>query len=181
MIKSPGCMVGYYKRPDLDAEVMTADGFFRTGDKGERKPNGLLKITGRVKELFKTAKGKYVSPAPIENKLNEQPLIELSCVSGVGQPAAYAMVILAENIRKAGLDAATRERVEKELGAWLEEVNKGLSGYEQLQMFVIMSEPWTIENGLLTPTMKLKRAKIEAAVADKLEGWYSAKKPVLWA
>ena len=181
LIKSPGCMVGYYKRPDLDAEVFTPDGFFRTGDKGERKPNGLLKITGRVKELFKTAKGKYVSPAPIENKLNEQPLIELSCVSGVGQPAAYAMVILAENIRKAGLDAATKERVEKELAAWLEEVNKGLSGYEQLQMFVIMSEPWTIENGLLTPTMKLKRAKIEAAVADKLEGWYSAKKPVLWA
>ncbi len=181
LIKSPGCMVGYYKRPDLDAESFTADGFFRTGDKGERKPSGLLKITGRVKELFKTAKGKYVSPAPIENKLNEQPLIELSCVSGVGQPAAYALIILAENIRKQGLDAATKERVEKELAAWLTEVNKGLSGYEQLQMFVIVNEPWTIENGLLTPTMKLKRAKIEASVADKLEGWYSNKKPVLWA
>lgn len=181
LIKSPGCMIGYYKRPDLDAESFTADGYFRTGDKGERKPNGLLKITGRVKELFKTAKGKYVSPAPIENKLNEQPLIELSCVSGVGQPAAYALIILAESLRKAGLDAATKERVEKELGAWLNEVNKGLSGYEQLQMFVIVSEPWTIENGLLTPTMKLKRAKIEASVADKLDTWYSAKKPVLWA
>ncbi len=181
LIKSPGCMVGYYKRPDLDAESFTEDGFFRTGDKGERKPSGLLKITGRVKELFKTAKGKYVSPAPIENKLNEQPLIELSCVSGVGQPAAYALIILAESIRKQGLDAATKERVEKELAAWLTEVNKGLSGYEQLQMFVIVNEPWTIENGLLTPTMKLKRAKIEASVADKLEGWYSNKKPVLWA
>ncbi len=181
LIKSPGCMVGYYKRPDLDAESFTEDGFFRTGDKGERKPSGLLKITGRVKELFKTAKGKYVSPAPIENKLNEQPLIELSCVSGVGQPAAYALIILAESIRKQGLDAATKERVEKELAAWLAEVNKGLSGYEQLQMFVIVNEPWTIENGLLTPTMKLKRAKIEASVADKLEGWYANKKPVLWA
>ncbi|MDP2274229.1 MAG: AMP-binding protein [Archangium sp.] len=181
LIKSPGCMVGYYKRPDLDAESFTEDGFFRTGDKGERKPSGLLKITGRVKELFKTAKGKYVSPAPIENKLNEQPLIELSCVSGVGQPAAYALIILAESIRKQGLDAATKERVEKELAAWLADVNKGLSGYEQLQMFVIVNEPWTIENGLLTPTMKLKRAKIEASVADKLEGWYANKKPVIWA
>jgi long-chain acyl-CoA synthetase len=181
LIKSPGCMIGYYKRPDLDAESFTPDGFFRTGDKGERKPSGLLKITGRVKELFKTAKGKYVSPAPIENKLNEHALIELSCVSGVGQPAAYSLVILAENIRKQGSDPAVKARVEKELGEWLNEVNKGLSGYEQLQMFVIISDPWTIENGLLTPTMKLKRAKIEASVADKLEGWYGAKKPVIWA
>jgi long-subunit acyl-CoA synthetase (AMP-forming) len=181
LIKSPGSMVGYYKRPDLDAESFTADGFFRTGDKGERKPDGLLKITGRVKELFKTAKGKYVSPAPIENKLNEHPLIELSCVSGVGQPAAFAMVILAENIRKTVSDPAVHARVEKELGEWLTEVNKGLSGYEQLQMFVIISDPWTIENGTLTPTMKLKRARIEANVADRLEGWYSKKQPVQWA
>ena len=99
----------------------------------------------------------------------------------MGQPAAYALVILAENIRKQQADAAVRARVETELGAWLTEVNKGLSGYEQLQMFVIVSEPWTIENGQLTPTMKLKRANIEAAVKDKVEGWYSAKKPVLWA
>ena len=181
LIKSPGCMIGYYKRPDLDAESFTEDGFFRTGDKGERKPNGLLKITGRVKELFKTAKGKYVSPAPIENKLNEHPLIELSCVSGVGQPAAYALVILAENIRKQMNDPAVKARVEKELGEWLVEVNKGLSGYEQLQTFVIVKEPWSVENGLLTPTMKLKRTKIEASVADKLEGWYAEKKPVQWA
>ena len=181
LIKSPGCMIGYYKRPDLDAESFTEDGFFRTGDKGERKPNGLLKITGRVKELFKTAKGKYVSPAPIENKLNEHPLIELSCVSGVGQPAAYALVILPANIRKQMNDPAVKARVEKELGEWLVEVNKGLSGYEQLQTFVIVKEPWSVENGLLTPTMKLKRTKIEASVADKLEGWYAEKKPVQWA
>lgn len=181
LIKSPGSMVGYYKRPDLDAESFTEDGFFRTGDKGERKPNGLLKITGRVKELFKTAKGKYVSPAPIENKLNEHPLIELSCVSGVGQPAAYALIILAENIRKEMNDPAVKARVEKELSEWLVEVNKGLSGYEQLQTFVIVKEPWSVENGLLTPTMKLKRTKIEASVADKLEGWYAQKQPVQWA
>jgi len=181
MIKSPGTMVGYYKRPDLDAEAFTPDGFFRTGDKGERKPSGLLKITGRVKELFKTAKGKYVSPAPIENKLNEHPVIELSCVSGVGQPSAFAMVILAENLRKTLSEAGVKERVEKDLSQWLTEVNRELSGYEQLQMFVVISDPWTIENGLLTPTMKLKRARIEAAVADKLEGWYSSKKGVLWA
>ena len=102
LIKSPGQMAGYYKRPDLTAESFTADGFFRTGDLGERRTDGLLKITGRAKELFKTAKGKYVAPAPIENLLNAHPMVELSLVSGVGQPSAYAMVVLAEDILRPG-------------------------------------------------------------------------------
>jgi long-subunit acyl-CoA synthetase (AMP-forming) len=181
LIKSPGQMIGYFKRPDLDAECFTADGFFRTGDKGERRPDGLLKLTGRVKELFKTAKGKYVAPAPIENRINEHPLVELSCVSGVGQPAAYAMIVLAEDLRPKMKDPAVRAQVEKDLGQWLDDINKELSTYEQLQMMVILPEPWTIENGLLTPTMKLKRSRIEEHVQAKLEGWYSAGKKVVWA
>ncbi len=180
LIKSPGQMIGYYKSPELTAEVMTADGFFRTGDKGERRPDGLLKLTGRLKELFKTAKGKYVAPAPIENKLNEHPLIELSCVSGSGCPSAYALVVLAEDIRPKTAEAATRTRVEQELGAWLEQVNKTLSGYEQLQMIVVSPEPWTVENGFLTPTLKIKRSRIEASVESKLDGWFATKGSVLW-
>ena len=180
LIKSPGQMIGYYKSPELTAEVMTADGFFRTGDKGERRPDGLLKLTGRLKELFKTAKGKYVAPAPIENKLNEHPLIELSCVSGSGCPSAYALVVLAEDIRPKMAEAATRTRVEQELGAWLEQVNKTLSGYEQLQMIVVSPEPWTVENGFLTPTLKIKRSRIEASVESKLDGWFATKGSVLW-
>ena len=180
LIKSPGQMIGYFKSPDLTAEAMTEDGFFRTGDKGERRPDGLLKLTGRLKELFKTAKGKYVAPAPIENKLNEHPLIELSCVSGNGQPAAYALVVLAEDIRPKMAEAATRTRVEQELGAWLAQVNNTLSGYEQLQMIVVSPEPWAVENGFLTPTLKIKRSKIEASVEPKLDGWYATKGSVLW-
>ncbi len=180
LIKSPGQMIGYFKSPDLTAEVMTEDGYFRTGDKGERRPDGLLKLTGRLKELFKTAKGKYVAPAPIENKLNEHPLIELSCVSGSGRPSAYALVVLAEDIRPKMAEAATRTRVEQELGAWLEQVNKTLSGYEQLQMIVVSPEPWTVENGFLTPTLKIKRSRIEASVDSKLDGWFATKGSVLW-
>jgi long-chain acyl-CoA synthetase len=180
LIKSPGCMVGYYKRPELDAECFTADGFFRTGDKGERRPNGMLKITGRVKELFKTAKGKYVAPAPIENKINEHPMVELSCVSGVGQPAAYGLVVLAEDIRGQLSDPAVKARVARELGDHLSRVNATLSTYEQLQMLVVAREPWTIENGFLTPTMKIKRAKIEAQAAPRVEGWFASKDAVLW-
>ena len=181
LIKSPGQMVGYYKRPDLNAEVFTPDGFFHTGDKGERRPNGLLKLTGRVKELFKTAKGKYVAPAPIENRLNEHAMVELSMVSGVGQAAAYALVVLAEDLRAKVNDAMVRAQVEAEMSQLLKKVNAALPSYEHLQMVVIAREAWTIENGCLTPTMKIKRSRIEAAVAEKLETWYQAKSPVIWS
>lgn len=181
LIKSPGQMKGYYKRPDLDAESFTDDGFFKTGDMGERRPDGLLKVTGRVKELFKTAKGKYVAPAPIENRINEHPLVELSMVSGVGQPAAYGMVVLAEHIRPKLSDTAVRAEVVVEMTALLKRVNDGVADYERLQMLVIAKEPWSIENGCLTPTMKIKRSRIEAEVQDKVDNWYGSKGPVLWA
>jgi long-chain acyl-CoA synthetase len=181
LIKSAGQMIGYYKRPDLNAECFTEDGFFRTGDKGERRANGILKITGRVKELFKTAKGKYVAPAPIENRVNECSVVELSCVSGVGQPAAYALVVLAEDVRAKIGDSDVRAHVERELAELLPRLNAVLSTYEQLQMIVVSKEPWTVENGMLTPTMKIKRARIEAAVAGQIEGWYATNKPVVWA
>jgi long-chain acyl-CoA synthetase len=115
LIKSPGTLVGYYKRPDLDAEVFTDDGFFRTGDLGEIGPDGQLKLTGRKKELFKTGKGKYVAPAPIENMINESPMVELSLVSGVGQQAAYAMVVPAEGLRPKLADAGLRAEFEAEM------------------------------------------------------------------
>ena len=181
LIKSPGQMVGYYKRPDLDAECFTADGFFHTGDRGEIRSDGLLKLTGRVKELFKTSKGKYVAPAPIENRLNAHPMIELSLVSGVGQSAAYAMVVLAENLRPQLGDAAVRAKVQQELSDLLREVNQALADYEQLRMIVVAREPWSIENGMLTPTMKIRRSRIEAEFDTQLALWYATQGPVHWA
>ena len=181
LIKSPGQLVGYYKRPDLDAEVFTSDGYFRTGDQGERRPDGQLKITGRLKELFKTAKGKYVAPAPIENKLNAHPMIESSMVSGVGQAASYALVVLAEDLRPRLGDAAVRAEIEAAMGALLKETNSGLADYEQMKMLVISKEPWSIDNGCLTPTMKIKRSRIEAAVADQVDRWFEGQAKVLWS
>jgi long-subunit acyl-CoA synthetase (AMP-forming) len=181
LVKSPGQMVGYYKRPDLDAESFTADGFFKTGDQGTQRADGLLKITGRVKELFKTSKGKYVAPAPIENKLNVHPMIEMSIVSGVSQAAAYALVVLAEDIRPKSNDPEVRANVERELSALLAEVNATLADYEKLQMLVIANEAWSIENGYLTPTMKIKRSRIEAAVESQVETWYQKSGSVFWA
>jgi len=181
LIKSPGRMVGYYKQPELTEASFTADGYFRTGDLGERNAQGLLRITGRAKELFKTAKGKYVAPAPIENLLGESPLIELAMVSGVGQPAAYALVVLSEELRPQLGDATLRARVERELGELLVRVNAQVADYEQLKMIVVAREPFSIENGLLTPTMKVRRARAENAVEPNLAKWYAASGPVVWA
>ncbi len=181
LVKSPGQMMGYYKRPDLNAECFTEDGFFRTGDLGELRPDGQLKLTGRVKEQFKTAKGKYVAPAPIENRLLAHPMLESAMVSGVGQPAPYAVVVLAETLRPQIGDATLRARVEAELSQLLDDVNQDLVSHERLRMLVVAREPWTMENGQLTPTMKIKRSRIEAAVAPQVEAWYGRSGAVLWA
>ena len=180
LIKSPGQFSGYFKQPELTAASFTEDGFFRTGDLGERRADGMLRLTGRAKELFKTAKGKYVAPAPIENRINAHPMVELSLVSGVGQPAAYALVVLAEEIRKDLGEQSVRDEVERELEQLLRQVNAEVAEYERLQMFVVLREPWSIENGCLTPTMKVKRARIESVVASQVEGWYASGKRVLW-
>jgi long-subunit acyl-CoA synthetase (AMP-forming) len=181
LIKSPGQFTGYWRRPDLNAQAFTPDGFFRTGDKGERTPDGMLKVTGRVKELFKTAKGEYVAPAPIENLLNVHPMIELSMVSGVGQPAAYAMVVLAEELRPRLADPGLRAQVQTELARLLDNVNSQLVAHERLKMIVVANEPWTIENGFLTPTMKIRRNRIESAVAFAVDNWYATGATVHWS
>ena len=182
LIKSPGQFSGYYKQPDLTAASFTEDGFFRTGDLGERRADGLLRITGRAKELFKTAKGKYVAPAPIENKLLAHPMVESCMVSGVGQPSAYALVVPAEDLRpRLAGDTALRAQLESELAALLKRVNGEIADYEQLAMVVVAREPWSSEAGTLTPTMKIKRSRIESQVEPKVDGWYAQKKPVVWS
>jgi len=181
LVKSPGCMVGYYKRPDLTAQAFTEDGYFRTGDCGHFEPNGMLKLTGRIKELFKTTKGKYVAPAPIESQLNNHPMIELSVVSGAGQSAACALVQLSEQHQAHRQDPALREQIELELARLLEETNATLNDHEQLRMMVVMNVPWTIDNGRLTGTLKIKRSAIEASIRQSLDGWYAQPGQVLWA
>jgi long-chain acyl-CoA synthetase len=181
LVKSPGQMAGYYKQPELNAESFTPDGYFHTGDLGRYDVHGQLVLTGRKKELFKTAKGKYVAPAPIESRLNAHPMVESSMVSGVGQPAAYAMLQLDEFLRPRLDDPAVRAEVEAALTQLLHEVNAQVAGHEHLQMLVVARTPWTMESGTLTPTMKIKRARIEAEVAPALDAWYRTSAPVVWA
>ena len=180
LVKSPGTMLGYYKNPEKTAEDLNPDGFLKTGDLGEIDASGRLKITGRIKDIFKTSKGKYVMPVPIEQKLGNHNLIEIVCVGGVNQPQPVALVMLAEDVRQQLTQGSSRTEIEKELNALLIEINKDLEPHERLDYIVMTQEPWTMENDLLTPTMKIKRNKIEAKYQDKLEGWLGRKSPVIW-
>lgn len=182
LLKSPGNMKGYYKEPEMTAECYTEDGFFKTGDRGEYDDKGRLKITGRVKELFKSQKGKYIAPAPIENLINRDNHIEMSCVTGSGLKAPLGLVQLSEALRedfsKGKGDKAAVTTALKEL---LSKVNSEVEAWEKLACLVVSPDEWQIENGFLTPTMKLKRAKIDDSYGDKLEGWVESGEKVIWA
>lgn len=180
LVKSPGTMVEYYKNPDKTAETMTADGYLRTGDRGEIDSTGRLRITGRVKELFKTSKGKYVAPAPIENLINIDERVELSLVGGSGFPMTMGVVQLAEDLLPKLGNPGVKEEITAALERLLDHVNGEVEVYEKLGFLVIAKDRWSIEKGQLTPTMKIKRTAIEDLYSAKLAGWYDAKKKVIW-
>ena len=180
LVKSPGSMMGYYKNPEATAGAFDKDGFLMTGDRGEIDEQGRLRITGRVKELFKTSKGKYVAPAPIEVKLLLQSDIEMACVSGSGQPQPYGMVVLSEVARAKVKDASGRTALATALEEHLRALNSELDHHEQLDHLVVIAEEWSVDNGMLTPTMKLKRGAIEDAAAPQVQGWYDKKEKVIW-
>lgn len=179
-IRSPATMPGYYKDEEKTREAFTADGFLRTGDKGEIDEMGRLKLTGRLKEIFKTSKGKYVAPAPIENLLMSNPYIEIVCVSGPDYPQPHALVMLSEEGQRRRDDPAFRAEVERSLKASLEEVNRAVDPHEQLQFIVVIKEPWTMENEFLTPTLKLKRNLVEEAFKPYWPVWYEQKNAIIW-
>ena len=180
LVKSPGNMLGYFKEPEMTACCYTDDGFFRTGDRGEYSKDGLLKITGRVKELFKTSKGKYVAPAPIENLLNADGHVEMSCVSGLGRPQPYALVVLGEGFRGAIAAVDERAAVTAGLTELLARVNDQVEVYERLQFLAVIRDEWLIENGFLTPTMKIKRNVLEDRYAPLLDDWYASGQGIVW-
>ncbi len=180
LVKSPGTMLGYYREPELTRESFTEDGFLRTGDLGVIDSDGRLMITGRVKELFKTSKGKYVAPAPIENLLNRDGSIELSCVAGAGQSAPHAVAQLADHVHDKVHDPAVRAAVTRSLEGLIETVNRELATHERLAFIAVARERWTVEDGWLTPSMKLKRSVIEARYAPALGRWYASGHRVIW-
>ncbi len=180
-VKSPGQMMGYYKAPDKTAEDMTDDGYLKTGDRGELDEQGRLRITGRVKELFKTSKGKYVAPVPIEQKLNVHQKVEVICVTGPTQPQPFALFMLSLDAMAELADGRLdKNTLTEEFTALLKTVNATLEDHEQLDYVVVVKDQWTMENGFLTPTMKIKRNIVEERYLPNADTWVGMRKTVIW-
>ena len=178
-VKAPWNMLGYYKQPELSQEVISADGWLKTGDKGNVDAQGRLKITGRVKDLFKTSKGKYVAPAPIEDKLVMHVAVEACCVTGANLGQPLALIMLNEEANKQ-VNNGGKAELEASLAEHLKHVNATLDPHEQLDCLVITAESWTVDNDLITPTFKVKRNRIEDMFAKSYERWVGQRKPVVW-
>jgi long-chain acyl-CoA synthetase len=174
LVKVPCNMQGYYKEPEMTANTLK-DGWLHTGDRGVVDADGFLKITGRVKEIFKTDKGKYIAPAPIEMKLAKNHFVEQICVVGSSLPQPIGLVVLSIDGR-----AKDKDYIKQSLAKTLEIVNPELEKHERIQKLVVLQEEWTIENGLLTPTMKIKRNPIEDKYQTKYDIWYQHTETVVF-
>ncbi|BDI07324.1 AMP-binding protein [Sphaerotilus microaerophilus] len=179
-MRSQALMLGYYKEPELTRAAYTPDGWLRTGDKGDIDNLGLLRITGRVKDLFKTSKGKYVAPAPIEDRLVMHEALEACVVTGanLGQPLGIAM-LNAETVASLPKDAVQAE-LEASLIRHLDAINARLDPHEQLACLVAVTSAWTVDNDLITPTFKVKRNRIEDVYARHYETWVASGRKVIW-
>ncbi|MBA2073403.1 AMP-binding protein [Aeromonas veronii] len=174
LCRCEGMMLGYYKDPEHSAEAIDAEGWLHTGDMGKLDKEGYLTITGRMKDVFKTAKGKYVAPVPIEGLLGQEPIIEQLCVIGYGMPQPIALVQLAESAMK-----GNREEVNARLEAARVRVNDQLESHAKIRGVLVVKTPWNIENGVLTPTMKIKRHLLEQKYAQVGDRWPSSQ-VVVW-
>lgn len=181
--KGENVMMGYYKRPDLTAEVIDKDGYFHTGDIGMLVDGKFLKITDRKKEIFKTSGGKYVAPQPIENKMKESNFIEQMMVVGAEKKFAGALIVpsfehLKEWAKQNHISFGTVHdliRHPKVLEMYkniVEEYNQLFNHVEQVKKFELVNHEWTVDGGELTPTLKLKRKVIMEKYRDAIERIY---------
>ena len=159
-------MKGYYNEPEKTLEAFTEDGFLKTGDEGFIDQEGFLKITGRIKDLFKTAKGKYVAPSPIEMMFSTNAIVEQVCVIGSGLPQPMALLTLSETGRK-----RSTQELQTELTNILRHINSSLDPHEKVYKIIVLREHWLVENNLLTPSLKIKRNEIEKRYAPFCTEW----------
>lgn len=162
--KHPGNTAGYYRQPDETAELFTSDGYLRTGDKGRLDDDGYLYITGRVKDIFKTAKGKYVAPAPIEGALARNTAIDQLCLVGSQLTQPVMLITLTDTARK-----HDSKGLEPQLLADMQAVNATLEPHERIAKLLVIQDVWLPDNGFMTPTMKVKRNVVEERYQSIIE------------
>ena len=173
--KCKGDMKGYYKEKEMTAEMFDEQGFLKTGDMGEYDKDGYLLITGRVKDQFKTDKGKYISPSAIEIQILADTDIEQACVVGTGVPQPMALITLSDSGKK-----NSKEDLNNSLIALMATVNASLEKFEMLEKIIIMKENWSIDNGLITPTLKVKRNEVEKIHLPNYPSWFNEKDDIIW-
>ncbi|MGL4830767.1 MAG: AMP-binding protein [Vibrio sp.] len=165
MVRSKGLFAGYYKNDTATAESFDNEGWLHTGDIGSIDSEGYLTIQGRKKDTFKTAKGKFVAPVPIEKKLFEYSRVEMMCLIGSGLPAPILLVIPHQ------FPDFDRTRYERTVQKVISRMNTELESHEQIKGVLMIKEPWSIDSGILTPTLKIKRHVLEKKYHDIGQNW----------
>ena len=174
LMKTPYMMTGYYKNPEKTAEVLV-DGWMHSGDKGTIDAKGNVRIIGRVKDAFKTSKGSYITPNPMEEVLMKNDYIEQVCVAGLGIPQPIALV----NLSEIGL-ATDKETVTESILESIKQVNGTRANFEKISTAIIQKEAWSVDNGILTPTLKVKRGKLDETYQEDYLNWHEASEKVIW-
>ncbi|MGH9124737.1 MAG: AMP-dependent synthetase/ligase [Acidimicrobiales bacterium] len=183
LAKGPQVFSGYWHNPAATADVLSADGWFRTGDLGSIDSDGFLKITGRLKEIIVTAGGKNVAPAPLEDRLRAHPLISQALVVGDNRPFIAALLALEDEVTTAWAGehgragATTADLVEfpelrSTLQLAIDDANRSVSRAESIRAFAILPHDLSLEAGEITPTLKVRRAVVEKRYAEVIEGLY---------
>ncbi|HET9842890.1 MAG TPA: long-chain fatty acid--CoA ligase, partial [Nocardioides sp.] len=184
LIKGPGVMEGYHNLPEETAKSLTDDGWLRTGDKGELDPDGFLRITGRIKELFKTSGGKYIAPPAIESKFKAVcPYASQFVVFGNERNFVVALITLdpdalapwaEENgITGSYADIVASDACQSMVAAYVKELNAQLNRWETIKKWKLLDHDLTVESGELTPSMKVKRNVVESNYADLIDSFYA--------
>ncbi|MFO7675249.1 MAG: long-chain fatty acid--CoA ligase [bacterium] len=186
LVRGPNVMKGYLNKPKETAEVIDAEGWFHTGDLGRFDDHGNLIITGRIKEIIVNSYGKNIAPVPIEQALTGSKYIEQAMVIGDRRPHLTALIVpsrlvLDEYVREQGIAAdpsgrlLDNPRVRSLYDDEIRHILAGFAQYEQVRAFRLIPEPFTVENGLMTPTLKLRRPRVELAYRDEIERMYGEK------
>ena len=165
MVRGKGLFSGYYKNDIATQESFDSEGWLHTGDIGSIDADGYLTIQGRKKDTFKTSKGKFVAPVPIEKKLFEYSRVEMMCLIGLGLPGPILLVVPHDfpNFDKERYSRTTRKVIAR--------MNQELESHEQIKGVLMIQEPWSIENGILTPTLKIKRHVLEQKYHEIGHNW----------
>lgn len=174
LMKASYMMTGYYKEPVKTAETIV-DGWLHTGDQGKFDEDGYLYITGRVKDTFKTSKAKFIVPSEIEDKFSSCTDIDQMCLLGLGMPQPILIIVPSENA-----STKDKESLKASLNDYLKEVNNKLPNYKKISSIVIAKEVFSVENDLLTPTLKVKRPNVHNRYKDHLLSYCEAEDMVIF-